>query len=62
MLYKRQANGCELSGRDRFPHKALQEPASTLSLASGAESPVRSSELLAGISFFETPIICCTAF
>ena len=43
-------NGCELSGRGSLPHKALQEPATPLSLASGAESLVRSSELLGRFS------------
>ena len=40
------ANGCELSGRGPLPHMVFLEPASLLSLASDAESPVRSSELL----------------
>jgi len=43
-----QDNGCELSGRGSFPHKLLQELGYPMSLASGAESPVRSSELFAG--------------
>jgi len=39
-----RANGCELSGRGSLPHNVFQELASPLSLASAAESPVRSSE------------------
>jgi hypothetical protein len=50
-----RANGCELSGRGSFRHKALQEPATPLSLASDPASPVRSSELLACINTFVAP-------
>ena len=39
-------NGCELSGRGSFAHFLSKDPASRLSLAFGAESPVRSSERL----------------
>jgi len=42
------SNNLELSGRGSLPHKAFQEPASPLSLASAAASPVRSSEGLGG--------------
>jgi hypothetical protein len=41
-------NGCELSSRGSLAGLLFQEPTCQLSLASGAESPVRSSELLAG--------------
>jgi len=41
-------NGCELSGRESLTRLVFPEPASPISLASAAESPVRSSELLAG--------------
>ena len=48
-------NGCELrvlgpqaqvSGRGSFPHIPTAQPADGFALASGAESPVRSSEWL----------------
>jgi len=41
-------NGCELSGRRSLPHMLFQVPASRLSLAFAAASPVRSSELFGG--------------
>ena len=44
------SNGLELSGRGSLPHKAFQEPASPLSLASAAASPVRVSPFFGGSS------------
>ena len=38
----------QVSGRGLLPHKAFLEPTSRSSLASTAESPVHSSELLGG--------------
>ncbi len=43
-------NGLELSGRGSCLHMPGQEPASRLSLAFAAESPVRYSELLSAIA------------
>ena len=44
------SNDLELSGRGSLPHKAFQEPASPLSLASAAASPVRLSPFFGGSS------------
>ena len=40
----------QVSGRGSLPHILLNEPESRTTLASAAESPVRSSELLGAIS------------
>ncbi len=49
------ANGCELSGRGSLAHILIPECGSRSSLAYVVESPVRSSELLAG-AYLRTPI------
>jgi len=43
-------NGCEMSGRGSLPHMPSYEPASRLTLALGAATPVRLSPFFGGSS------------
>ena len=58
------SNGCELSGRGVLAHILPLHLLQRSSLALGAESPVRSSELLAGMSpvYRSTPQVSAEEF